>query len=275
MLSATGDLFNATEGKFFTGVCLYCPLPGDIAPLKAHPDTEWDTESGTLSKTCPSTFQCGSEEQCDAYGSCVAVASQTNVLNTLRKGCGSDSDCPEYTQCLDGYCGSDNLALVFPNTSATASQCAFNAFPPSTLTFEMWVKFKSINQFEHFIVDYKETGMIKFAVIVRSGATLVVRVDASEAMVDVDLGGDKWRKIACTWKASDGEIKIYVDDTLLFTQTAIATGFVIQDKGMLTLGDIQGDISRARLWNIVRASNRILSDDILEAEVPYLVGHYR
>ena len=199
------------------------------------------------------------------------MASQEDVLDTLRKACVTNSDCPDYTVCLsNNVCGSDNLAAVFPEPTALVKQCKFNGFPTDAITVELWIKVSSTPNFQHPIFEYPG-----FVIAIEGGVSLSIEIDGIVKNSMVDLSGGMWKALGVTWESSTGAIKVYVNGLLVFDETGHATGSVLSDQAELKVGQLEGAISKLRVWNVVRDSTRILSETLLSNEIDNLVGHYR
>lgn len=160
-------------------------------------------------------------------------------------------------------------ALEFPGlTSDFLIRNPFTGFPTTEITCEYWIKSPSNGD-----------GMVSYAVGTGAASNEFTTFDQDDFSVfivgiskvsGIDVSDDVFHHIVITWRSSDGQLLVYVDDVLSFSSIH-QTGLSFTANGSLVLGQEQdsvgggfqnaqaflGTLDEVRLSNIVRSADYV------------------
>ncbi|OQR90707.1 hypothetical protein THRCLA_22516 [Thraustotheca clavata] len=248
--SLDNSAFNSTQGKHYTGRCLYCPLPSNILEQIPQPNLDWNTTDGSILQSCPLVQQCGEGSQCDAYGTCVSTSSISN--DVIVKQCSTSADCPEATLCSsNNTCTTVNdYALLFSDPTLTAGRCMLLGMNILTgFTIEMTIQISS-RKSNDVIFSYTD-----LSITTSSSLSITIGPDTWSSSIAIDDG--LWHLIALTWESSTGLAKLYSYNSSSNTSTILATytyptkNFALNTDEPLTMGGFNGSLAYLRISNVI------------------------
>ena len=196
---------------------------------------------------------------------------------------------PEYTEvALEGSPSVAALHLDGTTNSYVVAD-SFAGFPADEITMELWMRTSDTTN-DGTPLSYAADAANNNMFMLYRYTDFVVYIDNQGTSTGVSANDGEWHHIAVTWRSSDGEVRLYKDGLLAYSNN-VKVGATLPSGGTLVLGQDQdslgggfqgwqsflGELDEVRIWNTVRSEPEIQANMYLSLNgtEPGLVCYYR